>query len=119
MLQTGERLARFLTLFSILVVRLMHVTFLAREQPDLPARRIFSHEELEALHVRVHKSLPAEDKMTLREVVRMIGGLGGHLGRKCDGEPGITVLWRGWMRLYEDVVMLQAAKQALGLAGSS
>jgi hypothetical protein len=119
LLQTGERLTRFLTLFSILAVRLMHVTFLAREQPDLPAKQVFAHEELEALHVRVRKSLPTADDMTLREVVRMIGSLGGHLGRKGDGEPGITVLWRGWMRLYEDVVMLRAAKQALGLADSS
>jgi hypothetical protein len=113
MLQTAERLTRYLTLFSILAVRLMHVTFLAREQPDLPATKVFGKDELEALHVRVHKTLPAEDKLTLREVVRMIGRLGGHLGRKCDGEPGITVLWRGWMRLYEDVVMLRACRQAL------
>jgi hypothetical protein len=120
MLQTGERLTRFLTLFSILAVRLMHVTFLAREEPDLPAKQVFSHEEIEALHVRVHKSMPTDERtMTLREVVRLIGSLGGHLGRKCDGEPGITVLWRGWMRLYEDVVMLRAAKQALGLAETS
>jgi len=114
MLQTGERLTRFLTLFSILAVRLMHVTFLARAQPDMPAEKVFAQEELEALHVRLHKSLPAQNNLNLREVVRMIGSLGGHLGRKCDGEPGITVLWRGWMKLYEDVVMLHAAKQALG-----
>ncbi len=28
--------------------------------------------------------------------VRLLGKLGGHLGRKCDGEPGVLVLWRGW-----------------------
>jgi hypothetical protein len=54
--------------------------------------------------------------MPLREVVRMIGSLGGHLERNGDGAPGITVLWRGWMRLYENVVMLRAAKQASGHA---
>jgi hypothetical protein len=55
----------------------------------------------------------------LREVVRMIGSLGGHLGRKCDGESGVTALWRGWMRLYEDVIVLGAHKKALGLINSS
>ena len=45
----------------------------------------------------------------------MIGRIGGHLGRKCDGESGMTVMWRGWMRLYEDVLMLRACKQSLGL----
>ena len=35
----------------------------------------------------------------------MLGKLGGHLGRKGDGEPGVLVLWRGWMWLYESVEM--------------
>jgi hypothetical protein len=55
----------------------------------------------------------------LREAVRMIGRLGGHLGRKGDGEPGPTVLWRGWLRLYEDVEILRAHKEFLGLIDSS
>jgi len=29
--------------------------------------------------------------------------LGGFLGRKGDGEPGVKVLWRGWTRL-QDIV---------------
>lgn len=47
--------------------------------------------------------------------MRLLGRLGGHLGRQGDGEPGMTVLWRDWMRLYEDVVILRAHKAALGL----
>ncbi len=119
LLETGARLARYLTVFSIIGVRLMHVAYLARAQPDLPATEVFSKEEIEALHVRMYKALPPAEPLTLREVVRLIGRVGGHLGRKCDGEPGMTVLWRGWMRLYEDVLMLRAAKQALGLTDSS
>ena len=119
LLETGERLARYLTVFSIIGARLMHVAYLARAQPDLPATEVFSKEEIEALHVRVYKALPPAKPLALREVVRLIGRLGGHLGRKCDGEPGMTVLWRGWMRLYEDVLVLRAAKQAFGLTDSS
>ncbi len=119
LLETAERLSRYLTLFSIIGVRLMHVAYLARVQPDLPATEVFSKEELEALHVRIHKALPPAKPPSLREVVRMIGRVGGHLGRKCDGEPGMTVMWRGWTRLYEDVLMLRACKEALGLSNSS
>lgn len=119
LLETAERLSRYLTVFSIIAVRLMHVAYLARVQPDLPATEVFSKEEIEALHVRVHKALPPVKPPALREVVRLIGRVGGHLGRKCDGEPGMTVLWRGWMRLYEDVLVLRAHKQALGLTDSS
>ncbi len=46
-------------------------------------------------------------------MVRMLGRLGGHLGRKGDGEPGVTVLWRGWTSLYETVETLRALKRVV------
>lgn len=112
MLEEAERLARYLTLFSIIGVRLMYIAYLAREQPDLPARKVFSELEIEALHLRMTKEIPKLEKpTTLKQTVRLIGKLGGHLGRKCDGEPGVTVLWRGWMRLYEVVTAVLLIKQ--------
>ena len=109
MLEAAERLQRYLTLFSIIGVRLMHVAYLARAHPNLPATDVFSVMEIQVLHLRVTKALPpADQSLTLREIVRMLGKLGGHLGRKCDGEPGVLILWRGWMRLYESVEMLHA-----------
>lgn len=120
LLEQAERLKRYLTLFSIIGVRLMHVAYLARAHPDLSATEVFSSEEVEALHIRVTKALPpAAPAPTLREVVRMLGKLGGHLGRKGDGEPGVTVLWRGWSSLYETVATLRAHKHVLSQCDSS
>jgi hypothetical protein len=119
LLETGTRLKRYLALFSIIAVRLMYITCVARARPEAPATEVFSGDEIEALHLRLKKAPPPpEHPPTLRAVVRMIGGLGGHLGRKCDGEPGIIVLWRGLTRLYEDIEMLLACKQ-LGRITSS
>ena len=113
MLEEAERLKRYLTLFSIIGVRLMHVAFLARAQPELPAIEVFSAVEIQVLHLRVTKALPpATQSLTLRQIVRMLGKLGGHLGRKGDGEPGVLILWRGWMRLYESVEMLHSLQSA-------
>ena len=113
LLEQAERLKRYLTLFSIIGVRLMHVAFLARAQPDLPATEVFSAVEIQVLHLRVTKALPpAATPLKLREIVRMLGKLGGHLGRKGDGEPGVLILWRGWMRLYESVEMLHSLQSA-------
>jgi Transposase DNA-binding/Transposase Tn5 dimerisation domain len=113
LLEEAERLKRYLTLFSIIGVRLMHVAYLARAHPDLPATEVFSAVEVQVLHLRVTKALPpAEQSLTLREIVRMLGKLGGHLGRKGDGEPGVLILWRGWMRLYESVEMLHSLQTA-------
>ena len=119
LLETGERLARYLTVFSIIGARLMHVASLARVQPDMPATEVFSKEAIEALHVRVHKALPPARPPALLEVVRLIGRAGGYRGRKCEGEPGMTVLWRGWTRLHEDVLVLRAAKPAFGITNSN
>jgi hypothetical protein len=116
LLETAERLGRYLALQSILGVRLMHVTHLARIQPEAPATTVFSADEIEVLHLRLKKPLNAKTP-TLREAVRMVGRMGGHLGRKGDGEPGVTVLWRGWMRLYEDVFILRTYKQSLADTG--
>lgn len=118
LLETGARLKRYLALFSIIAVRLMYITYVARARPDAPATEVFSAEEIEALHIRLKMAPPARPPK-LRETVRMIGGLGGHLGRKCDGEPGITVLWRGLTRLYEDVQMLRGCKYRWALGNSS
>ncbi|RCN55840.1 IS4 family transposase [Acidiferrobacter thiooxydans] len=120
LLEEALRLKRYLTLFSIIGVRLMHVTYLARAHPDRPATEVFSEEEVEALHIRVTRALPpAGPAPTLRDMVRMLGRLGGHLGRKGDGEPGVTVLWRGWTSLYETVETLRAHKHVLSPRDSS
>ena len=118
MLEEAQRLMRYLTLFSIIGVRLMHVAYLARVQPDLPATEVFSAVEIQVLYARLTNAPPPPgEPLTLRDTVRMLGKLGGHLGRKGDGEPGVLVLWRGWMRLYESVEMLHSL-QSMGLVAS-
>jgi Transposase Tn5 dimerisation domain len=62
---------------------------------------VFEGYEWKALWVFVFKDPDAapETTPTLRETTRMVGRLGGHLGRKSDGEPGILTMWRGLRRL--------------------
>jgi len=38
----------------------------------------------------------------MEKAVGLIGKLGGHLGRKHDGMPGVKTLWRG-MRRQKDM----------------
>jgi len=35
----------------------------------------------------------------MREITRMLAGLGGFLGRKGDGEPGVKTVWKGYRKL--------------------
>ena len=55
--------------------------------------------------------LPVVSTPTNRDFVRMVGKLGGFLGRKGDGEPGVKVLWLGWQDLEAAVRGVRAMQQ--------
>jgi hypothetical protein len=42
------------------------------------------------------RKTPPATPPNLREMIRQIAMLGGFLGRKCDGEPGVKTLWLGF-----------------------
>jgi hypothetical protein len=94
--QKSERLERVTGLHAVLAVRLLQIRELAREQPDRPAIEVAPKEWVETLAL-VRKKPSAG--MTIKEFVRHLAGLGGHLGRKRDGEPGWITLWRGLEKL--------------------
>lgn len=101
-LASGKRLMPLITLFSIIAWRLFWITFLARSDPDAPASTILANHELQALYTFIHKQ-PIPDSLvpTVHQTLRWVAQLGGFLARKSDGEPGVTVVWRGWQRLSD------------------
>jgi hypothetical protein len=101
-LEKAERLHNYIALMSVVAWRLHWLTYLNRTDPELPCTLILTTTEWQALYRRIHHttSLPATPP-TVRQAVRWIAQLGGFLGRKRDGEPGITVIWRGWQRLQD------------------
>jgi len=102
-LETADRLKRCLVLDLIVAWRVLYLTTIGRDTPDLPCTVIFEDHEWKSLYVFVYKTearVPKEPP-TLREVTRLIGRLGGHLGRKSDKEPGQITMWRGLSRLSD------------------
>ena len=105
-LQTAQRLRRYVTLCSVIAWRLYWLTHVNRTAPTAPATTILAPEEVAALQALSSGALPpAHSPLTTREAVRLIAKLGGFLGPRHDGEPGITVLWRGWQRLSDLTLM--------------
>jgi hypothetical protein len=105
-LQTAQRLCRYVTLCSVIAWRLYWLTHVNRTAPTAPATTILAPEEVAALQALSSGALPpANSPLTTREAVRLIAKLGGFLGRRHDGEPGITVIWRGWQRLSDLALM--------------
>ena len=101
-LESRERLERAITLYSIVAWRLLWMTYQVRIDPDQSPTIAFSPEEiatLERLATTQKPARPAGQSLTLRDAVRTMAKLGGFLGRKSDGEPGVKTLWRGYRQL--------------------
>ena len=96
--ESVENIYRAVACFSIAAWRLLWLMTEARQHPDQPCTTVLCQPEWEALeavaeqrHGRVRKGTPP----SLMEAIQLIGKLGGHLGRKRDGPPGVKTLWRG------------------------
>ena len=96
-----DRIEELLALLSAVAARLLTLRQWARTEPYAPCTEVLSEDEWRVLWVYTRKRpLPeALSPPTMREAVRMIGRLGGHLGRKGDGMPGVKTLWLGWRDL--------------------
>jgi hypothetical protein len=102
--ETAERMAVCLALLSIVAVRVFQLRSALTARPQEPAEQVAT--ELEATLIRrllQHKG----QAFTVREFVRGVAKLGGFLGRKGDGEPGVRALWRGYQRLQDMVSAAQ------------
>jgi len=118
-LQTADRLHSFVALMSIIAWRLHWMTYINRCQPDLPCTAVLTDIEWEALYMRIHKSKRLPDGVpTVHQAVRWIAQLGGFLGRKSDGEPGVTAIWRGWQRLQDLAATWEIVKEQTELVGN-
>jgi hypothetical protein len=101
-LQTADRLQNYIALMSVVAWRLHWLTYINRCDPHQPCTVVLTTPEWQALYLRIHKTMTFPKKLpTVHQVIRWIAQLGGFLGRKADGEPGITVMWRGWQRLQD------------------
>jgi hypothetical protein len=102
-LDNADRLEACLAIDMVVAWRVYWLTKQGRETPDIGCDVFLSEDEWKALYAFVKKEQPPSRPPSLREAVRMIASLGGFLGRKCDGEPGTTTMWRGLQRLADIV----------------
>jgi hypothetical protein len=103
-LETADRIAKAVTIYSAVAVHLLTLRDLARVEPTAPCTNILSEDAWTTLWRHIHqKRLTATVKVpTIRQAVLWIGRLGGHQNRKRDGMPGVRTLWRG----YRDLSLL-------------
>jgi hypothetical protein len=98
----AQRLMNCMAIDMIVAWRIYYLTSQGEETTDVPCSVYFSDSEWKALTTFVNRTkTPPSDPPSLNEAVRLLGKLGGHLGRNGDGHPGCEVLWRGMARLAD------------------
>ena len=105
---TAQRLARAITIDTVVGWRVMLLTLLGREAPDLPCELIFSTHEcklLETLQPRIAPERMPQDgttrDLTLGSAYIIIGRLGGALCRNARELPGNQTVMRGLLRFHD------------------
>lgn len=94
--RTAERLQKLILIYSIISVRILGMTYLARQCPEESCAMFLEEEEWKVLYCIANRTLTVPQTVpTIKEAVSYLAKLGGFLGRKGDGEPGAKVLWKG------------------------
>jgi hypothetical protein len=96
--ETAARLEACLALLSVVAVRIFQLRTALQCQPEAPAEQVATAEEIQVV-CALHRLEAGH--LTVRAFVRGVAKLGGFLGRKGDGEPGVRTLWRGYQRLQD------------------
>ena len=97
--ETAERIKRAVAIYLVIAWRVMLMTLLGREAPDLPPEVLFTDIELEVLTAFAKSRRDLKPPRRLGDAVRLVARMGGHLGRKRDPPPGHQVIWIGCSQL--------------------
>jgi hypothetical protein len=107
--ETADRLETCLAVLSLVAVRVFQLRCALDHQPDAPARQVATAAEITVVRKFIRHQ---GRKFSVREFVRGVAKLGGFLGRKADGNPGVRTLWRGYQRLQDMLLGFQLSASA-------
>lgn len=97
---SAERLERAIAIRMVIAWRVMLMTLLGREVPELPPELLFSDLELRVLgDFAQTRRRPHPRPTQLGKAVRLVAILGGYLNRNNDPPPGHQLMWHGYATL--------------------
>ncbi len=113
-LETLERLEPALAFYLIIAWRVLYLTMLGRNCPEMPCDVVFADEEWRAVYIVAKRQPPPDTPPSLDEMVRLVASFGGFLNRKGDGFPGPQTLWIGLQRTRDFVLAMDAQRASQG-----
>jgi hypothetical protein len=100
-MKTAQTLERALALDMIVSSRVLLMSRLGKEHPDLPAEVLYSPDELEVLETKNNESrkFPIDQKRTILQANILTAMLVGFWARQSDRHPGAQTLAEGLQTL--------------------
>ncbi len=98
--ETAARMETCVAILALIAVRVFQMRTALEVQPQASAEQVGTADEIAVLRKIVKYQ---GRRLTVSDFVRAVARLGGFLGRKRDGAPGVRALWRGYQRLQDMV----------------
>jgi hypothetical protein len=110
-LKKVQSLMKAVAMYSLAAFKIMQLTYQSRETPDASCEIVLSRQQWEVLYMLKFKinKLP-EQPPTLLEATKWLAQMGGYLGRKSDGPPGLKTVWLGYESLLQAVAVYEVIK---------
>lgn len=103
-LKQASSLQKAIHVYSIAAMRIMQLVYQSRQTPHVSCEVMLTKAQWSVLYMLIHhRALVPKQPPSLQEAVKWIGKLGGHLGRKSDGPPGLKTVWLGYQKLCDAV----------------
>lgn len=116
-LRQAERLQKAILVYSLAAFMIMLLVYEARAYPELSCEVILTEAKWKTLYLLIHGNRKIPEKPpSLLQAVMWIGRLGGHLGRKSDGYPGLKTVWLGHQHLSAALKVYESIAKNLGKA---
>jgi len=99
-LKDAESLQKAIAVYSMAAFRVMQLVYESRHHPEVNCEVVLTKAQWQTLHMLIYNNnqIPKRPP-SLQQAVMWIGKLGGHLGRKSDGPPGLKTVWQGYQQL--------------------
>jgi hypothetical protein len=109
--EEGDRLLKCVALYLVVAWRILYMMGMGRDSPDVSCDVIFEVDEWECAYAMIKKKAPPKKAISLGEMIKLVGQLGGHLGRTRDGPAGPKAMWKGIQRVYASAEGWKAHKE--------
>lgn len=100
-LETMHRMKNCLAMYKIIAWRILHLTYLNRQVPQVSCTAVFADCEWKSVWQVAKKQPPPETPPTLGEFMPLLTRLGGYNNRASEPPPGPQVMWTALRRMLD------------------